>query len=283
MFGWINRRCKQAAGVSTILFGGISVILVGDISQLPPVSDNVIYHNIPTGEVGTESYIAYRQFDKVVKLIVNQRAIRTSKKQQDFRKLQINARDGNNTNSECEMLLERIPLNIQDASTFETTAFKLSYGNEKVAKHNHTRLVQLNTPIAVIKAKHNNKTASKLSADDMGSLQPQILLTKGARVMLTKNLWTEVGLINGAMGPVKRIIYQLGHSHNSLPIAVITQFDDTYIGPSICSNIPNYVPIAPIINASDTLGSAYERQQIPLQLSWSRTIQKSQGLTLAKA
>ena len=283
MFGWINRRCKQATGVSTILFGGISVILVGDIGQLPPVSDKVIYHNVPTGEVGTEGYVAYRQFDKVVKLIVNQRAIGTSKKQQDFRKLQINARDGNNTNNEWEMLLERTPLKIEDTSTFETTGVKLSYGNEKVAKDNYTRLLQLNSPIAVIKAKHNNKTASKLSADDMGSLQPQILLTKGARVMLTKNLWTEVGLINGAMGSVKHIIYQHGHSHNSLPIAVIVQFDDTYIGPSICPDIPNCVPITPIINTSDTLGSAYERQQIPLRLSWSMTIHKSQGLTLAKA
>ena len=54
MFGWINRRCKQATGVSTLTFGGISMILVGDVGQLPPVSDKVIYHNNPTGELGTE-------------------------------------------------------------------------------------------------------------------------------------------------------------------------------------------------------------------------------------
>ena len=41
MFGWINRRCKQATGVSSLPFGGTSVILVGDVGQLPPVTDKV--------------------------------------------------------------------------------------------------------------------------------------------------------------------------------------------------------------------------------------------------
>lgn len=38
MFGWVNRRCKEATGRTTILFGGISVILVGAIGQLPSIS-----------------------------------------------------------------------------------------------------------------------------------------------------------------------------------------------------------------------------------------------------
>ena len=50
MFGWINIRCKQAIGVSSLLFGGTSVILVGDVGQLPPVTDKVIYHDQPSGK-----------------------------------------------------------------------------------------------------------------------------------------------------------------------------------------------------------------------------------------
>ena len=41
MFAWINRRCKQATGNLTIPFGGMSIILVGDIAELPPVTDQV--------------------------------------------------------------------------------------------------------------------------------------------------------------------------------------------------------------------------------------------------
>ena len=38
LFGWIHRRCKQATGCQNIPFRGISIILVGDIGQLPPVT-----------------------------------------------------------------------------------------------------------------------------------------------------------------------------------------------------------------------------------------------------
>ena len=51
MFGSINRRCKEATGHTTVPFGGISVILVGDIGQLPSVSDKVIYHTKPANEL----------------------------------------------------------------------------------------------------------------------------------------------------------------------------------------------------------------------------------------
>ena len=36
MLGWIDRCCRQGTGRFYLPFGGISVILVGDIAQLPP-------------------------------------------------------------------------------------------------------------------------------------------------------------------------------------------------------------------------------------------------------
>ena len=37
--GWIDRRCRQATGLKNTLFGGKSIILIGDPGQLPPVAD----------------------------------------------------------------------------------------------------------------------------------------------------------------------------------------------------------------------------------------------------
>ena len=57
----------------------------------------------------------------------------------------------------------------------------------------------------------------------MSGLQPVVFLAKGARVMLTMNLWSSVGLCNGVIGTVIDIIYQNDHQPPDLPIAVIVE------------------------------------------------------------
>ena len=71
-----------------------------------------------------------------------------------------------------------------------------------------------------------------MTADDMSGLEPVVFLCKGAKVMLTMNLWPKVGLCNGATGEIVAIIYEDGQQPPDLPIAVIVKFDD-YQGPSV--------------------------------------------------
>ena len=47
LLGWIDSRCRQDTGRTDMTFGGVSVILVGDIAQLPPVSDKPLFHSLP--------------------------------------------------------------------------------------------------------------------------------------------------------------------------------------------------------------------------------------------
>ena len=279
LFGWIDRRWKQATGQHGVLFGGISIILVGDIAQLPPVTDKVLYHNRSTGDMATTGFCAYRQIKKVVKLTVNEREKGSDIMQEDFRNLQIAAEMVNCCVDHWQLLLTRTPSNVKNIDSFQNDSVKLSFGNEKIARDNYEQLKKLNQPTSTTDAKHNNKTAAKLSTDDMGSLMPHLLLSQGVNVMLTRNLWTEAGLCNGAIGIVKDIVYKTG---SALPVAVIVQFDDNYIGPSITEDLPRCVPII-LSSNSDTLGAAYERQQLQLKRAWSITVHKLQGLTLNKA
>ena len=73
MFSWINRRYKQATGYSTVPFSGLSIILVGDIAQSPPITDQVFYHTRPKRDLAIEGYCMYKKFGKA-KFEINERA-----------------------------------------------------------------------------------------------------------------------------------------------------------------------------------------------------------------
>ena len=95
MFAWINRCCIQATGHFTLPFGGLSIILVGDIGQLPSIADQVIYHTRPKSDLAIEGYCMYCKFETVIKFEVNEHAKGGNLAQQQFRELQVRARDGN--------------------------------------------------------------------------------------------------------------------------------------------------------------------------------------------
>ena len=196
--------------------------------------------------MATSGFFAYHDFQKVIKLTVNERAKGSNVMQEDLQNLQIATRDGNCSVDQWKLLLTRTPSNTSDLDSFEKDSVKLSFRNEKAAKDNYEQFKKFKKPIATINAKNNNTTSAKLSTDDMGSLMPQLLLSQGAKVMLTRNLWTDAGLCNGAIGVAKDIVYNNVSSPPALPIAVIVQFDKSYIGPSISENMPRCVPIIPV-------------------------------------
>ena len=280
-FGWIDKRCKQATGYNDKVFGGRSLNLTGDPGQLPPVADKPLYHAKPSNAVGEQGHQAYHMFDKVVKLTVNQRVQGMTSEQVQFRDLLLRLRKGDSTVDDWKLLLTRQPSNVTNLCDFEDST-RLFYSNEQVGNYNHEQLTKLEHPIAHINARHSSALAKKISSDDMSGLEPVVFLAKGARVMLTMNLWSSVGLCNGATGTVVDIIYQNNHQPPDLPIAVIVEFEN-YRGPVFNENQPLCIPIIPITVTSQTGIGFHERQQLPLRLAWALTIHKSQGLTLPKA
>ena len=277
---WIDKRCRQATGKLDTLFGGISMILVGDPAQLPPVADRPLYHSSPNDALQEQGYCAYSFFDKVVKLDSNMRLNGILSEQCQFLNLLTSLRKGNCSEEEWRLLLTRQPSHVSNLSDFKF-ATRLFFKNSDVSDFNLNRLKDLNQPIAVINAKHSSDEANAIPADEMSGLQQTICIAKGARVMLTMNLWTTAGLCNGATGTVTDIIYTRNQAPPSLPTAVVICFDN-YQGPSV-SSLPNCVPIPPATVSQKHHFGYHERQQLPLKLAWAITIHKSQGLTLEKA
>ncbi|GES79599.1 ATP-dependent DNA helicase Pif1-like [Rhizophagus clarus] len=75
---------------------------------------------------------------------------------------------------------------------------------------------------------------SKADSDTAKGLEAQLLLSKGARVMLRANLSVKTGLVNGSIGMVDDILFQENQGPPSLLIAVLVDFDN-YTGPAIIS------------------------------------------------
>jgi ATP-dependent DNA helicase PIF1 len=107
-------------------------------------------------------------------------------------------------------------------------------------------------------------------------------MAKGAKVMLTNNLWQQVGLCNGTRGTVDNLLYAEGQKPPSLPIAIIVDFPD-YSGPAFFSNKPKCIPIPPIVHEWHDGLRTLSRQQLSLRLNYAMTIHKSQGQTMTKA
>ena len=278
LFGQVDRRLRQIFPQhSCEVLGGCSCLLFGDFGQLPPVMDLPLYTtsiSSPLSDIGSSSYIS---FDQAVVLDQIMRQSGDDPSQVLFRDILLRLRNCEVTEADWRILMTRTPAQVSDESSFDD-AVHLFPTIEAVVEHNVSKLYACGQPVATIKAVHTGPNASKASSDDAGGLQPVLCLAKGARVMLSANLWVDMGLVNGAMGTVQAICYHEGAAPPDLPVAVTVLFDK-YYGPTLSDGT---VPIPPLRRSWATSGSQCSRVQIPLKLAWAVTIHKAQGLTLNK-
>ena len=324
----ISRRLQQVHAVphgddrygADEPFGGVGIILVGDFGQLPPVvrkgGGRSLYRELPAccGFAARSGRALYLGFRTVVCLSKVYRQHANTRAQQAFAVALLNARNGLLSKVDVELLKTRSRRAVlKGGGNLEQfdLAPRLFYSNSAVDEENSEQLAKLATttgvPIVGIQAHHSEDAAAAGSAKDARGLVKILYLAVGARVMVTQNLWTLQGVVNGSPGVVKAILYDCAPdvpggkprapALGELPVAVIVELD-RYDGPCFFgddADCRRWVAINPFIATWGASGgaatadgvrkatSSLSRTQFPLRLRWAMTIHKSQGQTLDAA
>lgn len=283
MLASIHQRLQAITGLPTeIPFGGVSILAVGDLQQLPPVCDSPIY------AMSSDPYYGFADLFNSNFSLFNLTEIMRQKNDRKFAELLSRIRLGQTTADDLSLLQSRVvtPHDIADDHCLH-----LFSSNREVDAHNDRLLNSLCAPLKVFHAidKLPEKCPGfQLPTDDRhtGGLQSQLSLKLECRVMLIRNVDVEHGLVNGAQGQVKGFFEQSDNSH---PPFILVLFDDPHLRSWASIAYPNFGESIPIeqfearFPISPKRGSKLveaTRLQYPLKISFASTIHKCQGQTL---
>ena len=287
---WVDQRLRQASGKFKEEFGGFNLLFVGDFAQLPPVCDAALWSTPPSKKYKQVLMnIIYQDFFPVcVKLKTSRRQTHGDEISNQYRAVLNRMKDGKCNLDDWKFLKQFFYYDQKEIDTDEfKNVIRLFPDNESKVKCNLNQLDKMtNEPKLVLKAKHNHSKGNGKNAEFFEGLEKNILVKKGARIMITNNLWCAAGVVNGATGTIKYIVYDGINQPPKLPSYIIVQLDE-YNGPPCFSgeDFKNCIPLQPITKQGTNLinGIQLTRTQYPIVLAYALTIHKSQGASLDAA
>ena len=229
-------------------FGGIQVVLCGDLFQLPPVSRMTRAQYVTDAAIWNEMdiHICYlteqhRQDDDALIQLLNE------------------MRDGEVSEKSHELIQDRINAEIISG----ITPTKLFTHNVDVDVMNQQELTKLSgKPRSYKMTQKGDKSVAKTLKNNC--LAPEeLILKKNAIVMFVQNNYAK-GFVNGTLGKV------VSFALDGAPIV------DTLDGKTISVPMGSWR-----VEEGDSVIA--EINQLPLRLAWAITVHKSQGMTLDAA
>ena len=284
----IHKRLQQIKAVQPhVMFGGVSILAVGDLYQLPPVCQPLLFSSV------NDSYAQlYRSGslwqDEFEMLELDE--IMRQRGDSAFADLLCRVRTDSCTDDDIAVLESRVIT--PDSPDYPSEALHVYKLNADVDEHNEHMLNQL-PPTSTqyeIKAKdamtgptkHVDMSTLSTKRTETGGLHGMLKIACGARVMLTTNVDVSDGLVNGARGEIVHIVT---NSNNEVT-SVLVKFDNEQVGVAAyqsSTRFPHAIPLSKVevvFLAKGKRGAEITRLQFPLTLAWATTIHKVQGLTL---
>ncbi|XP_065576384.1 uncharacterized protein LOC136037591 [Artemia franciscana] len=258
-------------------FGGLTIILVGDLYQLPPVFGKPLFHQ----DDGSLTENLWNKFQKwELTEVVRQKDksfidlltyVRKRKKSTPFDPHHLAT-----LRSRCVKVPDDNIIRI-----YPTNKPTLAY-NCKMLQTTRNPIITV-TALDTIATRTGDRVLAAPLTTVKSHLPPQIHLSVGARVILTSNVDVENGLSNGARGTITAI--NSSKCFHGLPTSVHVKFDEATIGSKYRIGFPYAESYdVPIQFQSEMLPSrSIMRHQYPLQLAWSLTVHKVQGQTFPSA
>ncbi len=269
-------------------FGGVSVLLFGDLMQLKPIQANWIFEQ-PRGAKFklTHEVSPLWELFSFIELTSNHRQGQDKLYADMLNRL----RFGDHTVGDIEKLELRMRNDYPPEPMFVFPTRK------PVHQLNLSRLEELDQPLIELKAlhEHPHQFAYKpiISHDGFVGNTPflsTLKLKKGARIILTYNVNTSDGLSNGTTGTVVDFISECNNVNS-----VLILFDERDVGKQtraqnlyIIQKFPDCTPINRISfeynvgNSTKNHTAKAKVVQFPISLAWALTAHKCQGMTIKK-
>jgi hypothetical protein len=277
-FGFLDRRLREISGRHDAIMGGYTVLLFGDIYQIPPVLQNLLYDTKLKTIHDVTGYEAFLSFDVVVELTENMRQQKNMDLDQNkFIDLLPRFKLGDCSIEDWKFLNDR-KVSLDNYAKFETSTRIFSKVVETV-RHNFIKLNNLKTPIVKLQSGNMPPEAKNLDDEMFNGMPNTSYIAINANIIYLFNTWKKASLVNGAKGIVKDIIYPENCSEHSQPEILIICFDK-WNGPQFFKDNErkNWIPIIKI--SQYNYKYRMTRSGFPIMLGYAVTAHRVQGLTL---